>query len=178
MFARHHESLQLILKREQRHCEKQQERHKDIERFSPVQSSRRAPTTPPIKLVGSNIITLLRWPTRSRRCANAPPKYPGHNATVFVIFAVTAGSPAATSAGNEIKLPPPAIALTSPAASPVPAISVTDATSKLCIELYLLDACLPAAELFVDRFQPVNANAQRPILNVQHPNEEEIPEPK
>jgi hypothetical protein len=55
---------------------------------------------------------------------------------------------------------------------------VTDATSKLCIEPYLLDACLPDAELFLDRFQPVNANAQRPILNVQHPNEEEIPEPK
>jgi hypothetical protein len=55
---------------------------------------------------------------------------------------------------------------------------VTDPTSKLCIEPYLLDACLPDAELFLDRFQPVNANAQRPILNVQHPNEEEIPEPK
>src|SRR5438876_12437072 len=111
----------------------------------------------------------LRWPARSRRWANAPPKYPGHNATVFVIFAVTAGSPAATSAGNEIRLPPPAIALTSPAASPVPAISVTDATSKLCIEPYLLDACLPTAELFLDRFQSVNGNAQRPTLtsNVQ-----------
>src|SRR5438552_1797585 len=105
----------------------------------------------------------LRWPTRSRRWANAPPKYPGHNATVFVILAVTAGSPAATSAGNEIRLPPPAMALTSPAASPVPAISVTDATSKLCIEPYLLDVCLPSAELFLDRFQSVNANAQRPV---------------
>jgi hypothetical protein len=70
---------------------------------------------------------------------------------VFVILAVTAGSPAATSAGNEIRLPPPAIALTSPAASPVPAISVTDPTSKLCIEPSLLDACLPVAELFLDR---------------------------
>jgi hypothetical protein len=33
MFARHRESLQLVLKREQRHREEQQERHKDIERL-------------------------------------------------------------------------------------------------------------------------------------------------
>jgi len=32
MFARHRESLQLVLKREQPHRKKQQERHKDIER--------------------------------------------------------------------------------------------------------------------------------------------------
>jgi len=68
------------------------------------------------------------------------------------MLAVIAGSPVATSAGNEIRLPPPAIALTSPAASPVPAISVMDSTSNY-IEPYLLNACLPAAELFLDRIQ-------------------------
>jgi len=36
---------------------------------------------------------------------------------VFVILAATGGIPIATSTGNEIKVPPPAIALTNPATS-------------------------------------------------------------
>jgi hypothetical protein len=40
---------------------------------------------------------------------------PGHNATVFVALACTGGTPIPSIAGNEMKLPPPAIAFITPA---------------------------------------------------------------
>ena len=57
------------------------------------------------------------WPDRSRRCAKVPPMNPGHRATVLVTFAATGGIPSAVITGKEISVPPPATALTAPAAS-------------------------------------------------------------
>src|SRR5271169_1336725 len=42
---------------------------------------------------------------------------PGHNATVFVAFALTGGMPMKSKAGNETKLPPPATEFMAPANS-------------------------------------------------------------
>ena len=39
---------------------------------------------------------------------------PGHSATVLVALASTAGTPVTNSAGNEIKVPPPATAFSVP----------------------------------------------------------------
>jgi hypothetical protein len=50
---------------------------------------------------------------------------------VFVMLAVTGDSPTATSVGNVIRLPPPAIALTAPAASAAPATAARDDGSAL-----------------------------------------------
>jgi hypothetical protein len=47
MFARHHESVQLILKREQRNREKQQEWHKDVERLLACPKQQQRPNHTP-----------------------------------------------------------------------------------------------------------------------------------
>jgi hypothetical protein len=47
VFARHNESVQLILKREQRNREKQQERHKDVERLLACPKQQQRPNHTP-----------------------------------------------------------------------------------------------------------------------------------
>src|SRR6476469_8040692 len=47
--------------------------------------------------------------------------YPGHSDTVLVALARTAGTPTAVITGKLINVPPPAMALTTPAASAAPA---------------------------------------------------------
>ena len=80
---------------------------------------------------GSSSFARRPWPTRSRRWASVAPMYPGHSATVLVTLAVTADIPPATSAGNVMRLPPPAIALTPPPTSAAPAASTNLGSSVI-----------------------------------------------
>jgi AraC-like DNA-binding protein len=68
-----------------------------------------------------------------RRAMGHSPASPGalSGVAVLVTFATTAGSPVATRAGNVIRLPPPAIALTAPAASAAPAAGPNRASSLI-----------------------------------------------
>jgi len=51
------------------------------------------PISPPTAAAATTAGTRWRCARRSSRCAYVPPKYPGHSATVFVMFDETAGSP-------------------------------------------------------------------------------------
>ena len=67
-----------------------------------------APIMPPNRLMPSIFgISLLRANISDLK-ANAPLKYPGHEAKVFVALAIMGGMPANTRTGKIIKLPPPA----------------------------------------------------------------------
>ena len=61
--------------------------------------------------------TRARWPARSRFCASVAPRWPGAIAIVLVTFAATAGRPSAVRVGKVMSVPPPARALTAPAAT-------------------------------------------------------------
>src|SRR5581483_1144571 len=94
---------------------------------SPVCSNRSPPSMPPATPTGSITHRRWPWPRRSERCASVAPRYPGHSATVLVTFAETPGKPTAISAGNERRVPPPAMAFTRPAPN---AASVASPRSK------------------------------------------------
>ncbi len=77
-----------------------------------------APAAPPSKLVAiSGIITRRGTSSRLRY---APPLAvtPVQRASVLVAFAGIGGTPVKSSAGNEMKLPPPATALSAPPKMP------------------------------------------------------------
>src|SRR5215831_5266436 len=83
-----------------------------------VLSSRYAPVSPPTRLaVNSGIITRRGTSSRLRY---APPlaAAPVQSAIVFVAFAGIGGTPVNNSAGNAIKLPPPATAFSAPPSAP------------------------------------------------------------
>src|SRR2546423_940599 len=84
-----------------------------------------APSTAPAALVIDRARTRGRCPSSSARYPIEPPRYPGSTATALVTFAVTLPYPAASSAGKEIRDPPPATAFTAPAASPAAASSAS-----------------------------------------------------
>src|SRR5215469_1644070 len=85
---------------------------------SGVRSSKSAPATPPMKLVINRGIIKRRG--TSRRSRKAPPlkTIPVQRATVLVALAGTCGTPVNTSAGNAMKLPPPATAFMAPPSMP------------------------------------------------------------
>src|SRR4051794_36633516 len=76
------------------------------------------PAMPPSAPSGTVSHRRARCPAKSRRWPSTPPTMPGHSATVLVTLAAMAGIPIAVNAGNDISVPPPAIAFTQPAAIP------------------------------------------------------------
>ncbi|WML67477.1 MAG: hypothetical protein METHP_01008 [Methanoregula sp. SKADARSKE-2] len=54
-----------------------------------IESNRMPPIRPPMTPAGRRWISRFRCPARSFLWARAPPRYPGHKATVLVMFAVT-----------------------------------------------------------------------------------------
>ena len=89
-----------------------------------VSFNRNAPTRVPATVVG---IVSSAWRRSGRSCREpyTLARYPGHTATELVKLAGFGGSPIASSAGNVTSDPPPATALTVPAASPAPSNSPT-----------------------------------------------------
>jgi hypothetical protein len=71
---------------------------------------------------------------------------PGKTATVFVMFAIFAGYPNARRAGKAINVPPPAMALTAPAAKPA-AKSTTISIGSNCAKN---SECWPYVETIED----------------------------
>src|SRR6185437_2362281 len=82
-----------------------------------VASNSTQPTVVPTTAVGMSASS-RRVRGRSARLPTTLATYPGKTATLLVTLAGTAPSPVASRAGNVISEPPPAIALTVPAASP------------------------------------------------------------
>jgi hypothetical protein len=84
-----------------------------------VASSRRPPTAPPIRLIANRALNeSCCAPLTSVRPASPVVTWPGNSATVEVIFAARASSPARMSAGRVMNDPPPASAFCAPAQSP------------------------------------------------------------
>src|SRR5216684_5535477 len=86
--------------------------------FGGVLMRSNAPSKPPTMLVAiSGIITRLEM---SRCLRYAPPLAvtPTHSASVLVALAATGPTPVNSSAGNAMKLPPPATALSAPPKTP------------------------------------------------------------
>src|SRR3954471_4347480 len=84
-----------------------------------VASSRRPPTAPPIRLITNRALNESRCaPLTRARPASPVVTWPGNSATVEVIFAARASSPARMSAGRVMNDPPPASAFCAPAQSP------------------------------------------------------------
>src|SRR5947208_548180 len=80
-----------------------------------VRSSRTAPTIPPAR-DGSPKSTMSDRSGRWRRKPKTPPRFPAQRPTVSVALAATGATPTQTRVGNVSRLPPPAMALTKPAA--------------------------------------------------------------
>ena len=99
-----------------------------------VRNKMSAPTRLPRMLVTSIFTSTGRSMSSSLRNDPADVSAPSHIATLFVAFAETGGMPAASAAGNEIKLPPPAPALialaTNAAAKSKTSCEETGATSS------------------------------------------------
>ena len=91
-----------------------------------VASSSRPPPMPPTKAITESIGRLREKRLSSRRNAQAPARLPGHSDTELLALATTGGTPIASRAGKEKKVPPPATEFTAPAAkaaAPMRAIS-------------------------------------------------------
>jgi hypothetical protein len=84
-----------------------------------------APTTAPLTATGLRRDSRPHWSEISWRKPAAPPRYPGQMPTVLVMLAVRAGNPRPSNTGNEIRLPPPATPLKTPAANPATMIRTT-----------------------------------------------------
>ncbi|GAA3029907.1 hypothetical protein GCM10020000_03220 [Streptomyces olivoverticillatus] len=83
-------------------------------------SSRPAPTPPPIRLAAvSAFVDVAPIGVSSRRYTHALATAPGTRAIRDNAFAVTGDSPNATRAGSATNVPPPPMALSAPAATPV-----------------------------------------------------------
>ena len=76
-----------------------------------------APNTPPTMLGTSSLNTRGSALRSSRRYPHALAAVPGQIATVFVILAVTEGTPSQIKVGNDTRDPPPATELMPPAAT-------------------------------------------------------------
>src|SRR5262249_42438524 len=76
--------------------------------------NRRAPAVPPARLATEVAIKRLRSRGSSRRYAMALATLAGHSAIELVALAEMGAIPAKSRAGNEMKLPPPAIELRAP----------------------------------------------------------------
>src|SRR5260370_34232260 len=77
-----------------------------------------APANPPTMLVTISGIITRREIFKCLRYAPPLAVTPTHSANVFVAFAATGGTPVNSSAGNAMKLPPPATALSAPPNAP------------------------------------------------------------
>ena len=85
--------------------------------FSPVLRSNTEPRRPPKSDGRAKVQARVFWLLMKSRYAQADDTVPGQMAMVVVALATTAGSPTCRSAGKEMSEPPPATALTAPAAS-------------------------------------------------------------
>src|SRR3954447_3163933 len=94
---------------------------------------------------------------------------------MFVAWAVSAGSPVPSSAGNEISEPPPATALTAPASSPAPPSNASSPAPRWTIparypaagdRAHLRRRALPGAHA-ADPRPPRRARRARDVLRVR-----------
>jgi hypothetical protein len=80
-----------------------------------VASSNRPPAMPPRKATRVSSGSAVRKRSSSVRKAHAAARLPGQRATELLALAITGGTPAASSAGNDRKVPPPATEFIAPA---------------------------------------------------------------
>ena len=85
---------------------------------------------PPITLVTASGIITRRERSRCLRYAPELAVTPTHSATVFVAFAEIGATPLNSSAGNAIKLPPPATAFSAPPRAPAQNRKMTVGSGK------------------------------------------------
>ena len=89
-----------------------------------VARSTTAPRAPPASETTRKDFNRSFCSASSARYVTEPPAYPGSSPIEEVMFAVRGWMPAATSAGNVIRVPPPAAALTAPPKNPARAIKM------------------------------------------------------
>lgn len=92
-------------------------------------SKSKPPHRPPISEITPSRTAHLPWRITSRRYAHALARLAGQSATELLAFAVIGGMPAASIAGKEKNVPPPAMAFMPPAKKAPPPTSNASARS-------------------------------------------------
>src|SRR5690606_17877071 len=96
-------------------------------------SSSAEPAAPPAMVSTVSRLKIARGNSAiSRRNPSAADRYPGSAATVLVALADTTGTPTNTSAGQVMKVPPPATALITPPSTPATSSRRKSVTESSC----------------------------------------------